>query len=93
MNDMIYSIGVAVIIIPLIGVIWKGFNKNMDKLEDKTVLRENCIIRHEVIEKRLDGGDEKFDAINVKLELQNNILIRIDERVGLLIKKNDIKIK
>lgn len=68
----------------------KCHKEDMVRMEDKVVLRDNCIERHKVINNRLQKGENTFDRIMDTLTEQGKTLVRIDERTLELAKKNGV---
>jgi len=66
-------------------------NGRINKVEDKVVLRDHCIDRHNEIKDNFDRGEKKFDEISRILREQGEMLSRIDERTEFLARKNGLE--
>lgn len=62
----------------------------ISRMEDKVVLRENCKERHGHVEGSVHKNTDNIDKLWVRLDSMNDILIRVDERIGALAKKNGV---
>ena len=78
----------------LLVYVLRGQDAKIERIEtrqEQQVIPEVCQQKHEELEKRLDKGDQKFSKVEEKISSMNNILIRVDTRLGLLIEKEGIE--
>jgi len=74
------------VVVGLIGTIVRDQYLRIAKKVDKV----GCEKEHEHVSDRLKRGEEKFDKVEEKMNNINTLLIRVDERVAALAKKNGV---
>lgn len=88
-----YSEIIAGIIILLAGLVLRQFAIRVNKMDAEKVDKEMYDRMHSVHEQKLVKGDDRFKAVETKLDGMSATLIRVDTTLQIWANKNGIKEK